>query len=55
MRVVVPDMALMEQVLADLWTELADYPELSLDWRTDLALADVVDERINVGRFYVPL
>ena len=54
-RVAVPDMALMEQVLADLWTELADYPELSLDWRTDLALADVVDERINVGRFYVPL
>ena len=54
-RVAVPDMALMEQVLADLWTELADYPELSLDWRTDLALADVVDERIDVGiRFGTP-
>lgn len=54
-RVAVPDMILMEQILADLWTALADYPKLSLDWRTDLALADVVDERIDIGiRFGTP-
>lgn len=54
-RVAVPDMLLMEQILADVWVALADYPHISLDWRTGLALADVVDERIDVGiRFGTP-
>lgn len=54
-RVAVPDMALMERVLADLCKALSGHPDLSLDWRNDLALADVVDERIDVGiRFGTP-
>ena len=54
-RVAVPEMALMQQVLGDLWDKLADYPDLMLDWRSSLNLADVVDEQIDVGiRFGTP-
>lgn len=54
-RVAVPEMALMQQVLGDLWDKLADYPDLTLDWRSSLNLADVVDEQIDVGiRFGTP-
>lgn len=54
-RIAVPDMALMRDVLAELWDKLADYPDLMIDWRSDLGLVDVVDEQIDVGiRFGTP-
>lgn len=54
-RIAVPDMALMREVLAELWDKLADYPDLMIDWRSDLGLVDVVDEQIDVGiRFGTP-
>ena len=54
-RIAVPDMGLMRDVLAELWDKLADYPDLMIDWRSDLGLVDVVDEQIDVGiRFGTP-
>lgn len=54
-RIAVPDMALMREVLAELWDKLADFPDVMIDWRSDLGLVDVVDEQIDVGiRFGTP-
>ena len=54
-RIAVPDMALMREVLAQLWDKLADFPDVMIDWQSDLGLVDVVDEQIDVGiRFGTP-
>lgn len=54
-RIAVPEMALMKEVLGELWDRLADYPDLMMDWRSQLQLVDVVDEQIDVGvRFGTP-
>lgn len=47
-RIAVPDMALMREVLAELWDKLADFPDVMIDWRSDLGLVDMVDEQIDV-------
>ncbi|MBF0803411.1 MULTISPECIES: LysR substrate-binding domain-containing protein [unclassified Neisseria] len=53
-RIAVPDMALMQEVLGELWEKLAGFPDL-IDWRSDLGLVDVVDAQIDVGiRFGTP-
>lgn len=54
-RIAVPQMALMQTVLQQLWQALAIYPKLRLDWRSDLELLDIIDANIDVGiRFGTP-
>lgn len=54
-RIAVPETALMQEVLDELWQKLADYPDLMIDWRANLGLSDVVNEQIDVGiRFGTP-
>lgn len=54
-RVTVPEMYLMDDVLQELWAKTADYPALRISWHQDLAIADVVDDQIDVGiRFGTP-
>lgn len=54
-RVAVPDIPMMTDVLQELWQRLAPYPELKLDWRSDLHLIDVIEQQIDVGlRFGTP-
>lgn len=54
-RIAVPNVPVMQDVLSELWDRLADYPDLMIDWRADIGLVDVVDAQIDVGlRFGVP-
>lgn len=54
-RIGVPDMPLMAEVLSELLDKVADFPELTIDWQAELALQDVVDRQIDVGiRFGTP-
>lgn len=54
-RIAVPDMPLMQNVLADVWAKAAAYPDLLIDWQVDLGLQDVVDKQIDAGiRFGTP-
>lgn len=54
-RIAVPQMALMQTVLQQLLQDLAMYPNLRLDWRSDLGLVDIIDAKIDVGiRFGTP-
>ncbi|MBN6066568.1 LysR family transcriptional regulator [Aggregatibacter actinomycetemcomitans] len=54
-RVAVPEMYLMDEVLKALWAKAADYPDLRINWHRDLTIADVVDDQIDVGiRFGTP-
>lgn len=54
-RIAVPDMAIMQEVLKITLEKLTPYPDLMIDWRADYRLADVVDEQIDVGiRFGTP-
>lgn len=54
-RIAVPKMALMSEVLDEFCKRLADFPDLRIDWRSDLELVDVVDSQIDVGiRFGFP-
>lgn len=51
----VPNIPLMHDVLAALWDRLAAFPDLTIDWRADIGLVDVVDAQIDVGlRFGTP-
>lgn len=54
-RVAVPDMPLMGEVLSELLQKTHHFPELRIDWQADLGLQDVVDKKIDVGiRFGTP-
>ena len=54
-RITVPEMYLIDDVLQELWAKTADYPALRISWHQDLAIADVVDDQIDVGiRFGTP-
>lgn len=54
-RVAVPEMYLMDEVLHELWARAAGYPDLRINWHRDLTIVDVVDEKIDVGiRFGTP-
>lgn len=54
-RVAVPNIPLMYEVLNELWDRLADFSDLTLDWRADIGLVDIVDTQIDVGvRFGTP-
>lgn len=54
-RIAVPKMALMSEVLDEFCKRLTDFPDLRIDWRSDLELVDVVDTQIDVGiRFGKP-
>lgn len=54
-RIAVPQMALMQTVLQALLQVLTPYPNLRIDWRSDLELLDVIDAKIDVGiRFGKP-
>lgn len=54
-RIAVPDMAIMQEVLSIVLAKLQPYPDLMIDWRADFKLADVVNEQIDVGiRFGTP-
>lgn len=54
-RIAVPNIPVMQDVLGELWDRLADYSDLMIDWRADIGLVDVVDAQIDVGlRFGEP-
>lgn len=54
-RIAVPEMYLMDEVLQALLQKTADYPDLRINWHRDLTIADVVDEQVDVGvRFGTP-
>ena len=54
-RIAVPEIPLIQDILSRLLTKAADYPKLSLHWQTGLMLENVVDEQIDVGlRFGTP-
>lgn len=48
-RVTVPEFPLMREVLKDLIEGIAEFPQLTLDWRPTLTALDVVSEQIDVG------
>lgn len=54
-RVAVPEIPLMQDILDRLLAKTAAYPDLRLHWKAGLAVEDVVDEQIDVGlRFGTP-
>ena len=54
-RITVPDLPDEAELLRELLLRLADYPDLTLDWRKDTALLNVVEAQIDLGvRFGVP-
>ncbi|MDO4997451.1 MAG: LysR family transcriptional regulator [Neisseria sp.] len=48
-RIAVPDMPLMNEIFAEFVGRLHEFPNLRIDWRCDLDLLDVVDNKIDVG------
>lgn len=54
-RIGVPDMSLMSQILGEVIEKAKEFDELRLDWQADLGLQDVVDKQIDTGiRFGTP-
>lgn len=54
-RIAVPEIPFIQEILQKLLTKAATYPDLRLHWKAGLAVDDVVDEQIDVGfRFGTP-
>lgn len=54
-RIAVPEMPFIQEILQKLLDKAAAYPDLRLHWKAGLGIDDVVDEQIDVGfRFGTP-
>lgn len=54
-RIAVPEIPLMQEVLEKVLVKAADYPDLRLHWQARLTVEDVINEQIDVGfRFGTP-
>lgn len=54
-RIAVPEIPFIQEILQKLLEKAAAYPDLRLHWKAGLAVDDVVNEQIDVGlRFGVP-